>query len=114
MNRDLLTVLGCTSSLALALAIQPSALTNPLPAQYQGYVGIDGVLIQPDHLQSQDSLSASTPSQADTELITVDSDLDPDFDSDLVGDMAVDQFGCDCPPCRVAVVQMLQTGSRSI
>jgi hypothetical protein len=33
-----------------------------------------------------------------------------DPNSDTVGDLAIEKFGCDCPPCRSAVMQMLQTG----
>jgi hypothetical protein len=38
--------------------------------------------------------------------------IDPN--SDTVGDLAIDEFRCDCPPCRMAVVQMLQTGQLSL
>jgi hypothetical protein len=37
-----------------------------------------------------------------------------DPDSDTVGDLAIAKFKCDCPPCRIAVVQMLQTGQLSL
>ncbi len=33
-----------------------------------------------------------------------------DAASDTVGDLAIAKFRCDCNPCRVAVMQMLQTG----
>jgi hypothetical protein len=33
-----------------------------------------------------------------------------DPNSDTVGDLAIEKFRCDCPPCRSAVMRMLQTG----
>jgi len=37
-----------------------------------------------------------------------------DPDSDTVGDLAIAKFHCDCPPCRMAIVQMLQTGQLAL
>jgi hypothetical protein len=34
--------------------------------------------------------------------------------SDTVGDAAVAKFNCDCPPCRMAIVQMVQAGQLTL
>ncbi|MBC7969905.1 MAG: hypothetical protein H7Z11_07245 [Verrucomicrobia bacterium] len=37
-----------------------------------------------------------------------------DAAADTIGDLAIAKFRCDCNPCRVAVVQLLQTGQLSL
>lgn len=37
-----------------------------------------------------------------------------DAASDTIGDLAIAKFRCDCNACRVAVVQLLQTGQLSL
>ena len=61
------------------------------------------------------------PATQHTELVAsaAQSQVNPayaaiDANSDTVGDLAIAKFKCDCPACRVAVVQLLQTGQLSL
>lgn len=117
MNRDTLTLLGCSSSLAFvllfgstanadtgalllpeAIAPQPEAVVVPTLPMTQG---IELVVSQPQ----------ATP-EARLQANSNYASIDPD--SDTVGDFAIAKFKCDCPPCRIAVMQMLQTGQLSL
>ena len=94
MNRDALTLLGCSGSFALVLLLGNAANANVLAPQ-------------------SDSAAVSTfsASQGNGSVFQVNPDYDSvSFDSDTVGDMAIAKFHCDCPACRMAVMQMMQTG----
>ncbi|MGA7934511.1 MAG: hypothetical protein WCA35_13265, partial [Kovacikia sp.] len=53
-----------------------------------------------------------TPQTASTAAKAEYATLDPN--SDTVGDLAIARFKCDCPACRIAIVQLIQTGQLSL
>lgn len=57
-QRNLLTVLGCSSSLALALSVAPSALANPVESQPDTDLALS-TLIQVDDDPIMDALGCS-------------------------------------------------------
>lgn len=95
MNRDALTLLGCSGSFALVLLLGNAANANVLAPQ-SGSAAISTL--------SASQSTASGVSQANPNYDSVS------FDSDTVGDLAIAKFHCDCPACRMAVMQMMQTG----
>jgi hypothetical protein len=100
MNRNTLTLLGCSGSLALILATGSAAQADTIaPLAGDAIRTAVPTIVQP----------AATPTRP-----TSSSHTTPDADSDTVGDLAIAKFHCDCPPCRTAVVQMLQTGQLSL
>ncbi len=90
MNRNLLTVMGCSTSLAVLLATGHTA-----------QAGTPTDLSDSAVVQSAPALFEVTFQAEKAEKI--------DPDSDTIGDLAIEKFRCDCPSCRVAVVQMLQS-----
>lgn len=103
MKQTALTLFGCSSFSMVVLLSQPvraefappgiSTSTSPM---YAGYVN-------PQSLTSERSpIEASGCSCQEAPL---------DFDSDAVGDLAIDQLGCDCAGCRYTVMQMAQTSN---
>lgn len=100
MNRNALTLLGCSGSLVLMLATGNAAQANPATPLY-------GDAISKATPTNHQSVATSNP-QTNSHY----ANLDPN--SDKVGDLAIAKFHCDCPACRVAVVQMLQTGQLSL
>ena len=95
MNRDALTLLGCSGSFALVLLLGNAANANVIATQS------DSAAVS---TFSASQSSGSGVSQANPDYDSVN------FDSDTVGDMAIAKFHCDCPACRMAVMQMMQTG----
>jgi hypothetical protein len=102
MNRDTLTLLGCSSSLAFLLVAGSSANANAALLQEESISATASTQVTPE---AQTTVPAS---RSNSQY----SSLDPN--SDTVGDLAIAKFKCDCPACRMAVVQMLQTGQLSI
>lgn len=90
MNRNLLTVMGCSTSLAVLLATGHTAQADTTTA----------------------SSTAGVVQTVPVFEITFEAEkFDPN--SDAVGDLAIDKLRCDCQGCRVAVVQTLQSDQRS-
>ncbi len=88
MNRNLLTVMGCSTSLAMLLATgaaQADTTTAPSTSEVVQSVPVFEITFQAEK-------------------------IDPNSDS--VGDLAIEKLRCDCVGCRVAVVQMLQSGQQ--
>ena len=109
MNKNALTLLGCSGSLAIMLGVaniasadtaKPSATTAPEAA---GLTDITFTAPQP---------TASQTVAASRSVSTQYANVDPA--SDTVGDLAIAKFRCDCNACRMAVVQLLQTGQLSL
>ena len=99
MNSNTLSLLGCTSVLAVALATTSAADAATVKKQ--------PVTIANVKTHTVKVASASHPKVNHRAVA-----LDPM--SDTVGDAAVAKFHCDCPPCRMAIVQMLQTGQLTL
>ncbi len=86
MNKNILSVLGCSSSLALALVNINSATAQPIDVNTKELVfkapTIDRVEV------NQDAEKQPTPTYLDEEI------------SDREGQKAIDLYGCDCNGCR--------------
>jgi hypothetical protein len=105
MKQTALNLLGCSSFSAIVLIghaaqaeiVSPdnSASVSPI---YAGYVAAP---------QAQAGLD---PSVSQTGCSCQDALLN--IDSDEVGNLAIDQLGCDCAGCRNIVMQMAQAGSQ--
>lgn len=85
MNKNVLTVLGCSSSLALMLLTANSAQARTVDGNNQK--AIEAAL-------SQDEPQSSLE----------------DASSDKIGDLAIIALGCDCAGCRSSVSQMVEQG----
>jgi hypothetical protein len=90
MNRNTLTLLGCSG--VLVLALNSPAIADSLSSQ----------TLQPGNYVGVTTTSGNAQNAV----------LDPS--SDTVGDLAIAKFHCDCPACRMAVVQLVQTGQLSL
>ncbi len=99
MNRDTLTLLGCSGSLAFMLLTGNSAQAGTVSPQYAGYAG----------LTKTAAPTVNTPTSQETPQRST---LDPA--SDTIGDLAIAKFRCDCMSCRNAVVQMIQSGQLAL
>ena len=92
MNKNLLTLLGCSGSVALMLlAVNPanaSTQISPNPTiNYNGEIAVNPGTNQDE---SQSSL--------------------PEIKSDKIGELALIKLGCDCAGCRTQVIQMIEQG----
>jgi len=99
MNREALTLLGCSGSLAFVLLAGNAAQAHTAAPQAGAFVG------------------AMTPVTQTTDVSVPRTSVQPiaiDPNSDTVGELAIAKFKCDCPACRVALVQLLQTGQLSL
>jgi hypothetical protein len=99
MDRNALTLLGCSGSLAVVLLAGNAAQADTAAPQA-------GAFIRP-----------TTPVAPTTDVFVPHTNVQSiaiDLNSDTVGDLAIAKFKCDCPACRVAVVQLLQTGQLSL
>jgi hypothetical protein len=90
MNKNLLTVLGCSGSLALILFSVNPANASTIPSQ-------------------DTDIKETRQIEVDAE-ITQDNDLSslPDINSDEVGEIAILTLGCDCGGCRNLAIQTIQ------
>jgi hypothetical protein len=108
MNRDALTLLGCSGSLVLTLLIVNPAKANAEPIQELVFTApVANPLPEVNKPVDKDNIDHS---------YTLDnskySSLNPD--SDTVGDLAIAKLGCDCAGCRNTVMQMAQTGQLTV
>jgi len=92
MNKNLLTLLGCSGSVALMLlAVNPAHASTPISPNPSidpnGQIAVNAGINQDE---SQSSL--------------------PEINSDKIGDLAVITLGCDCAGCRTQVLQTIQQG----
>jgi hypothetical protein len=99
MNSNTLSLLGCTGALAFVLATGNPA--NAAPAKYK-----------PVSVASAKPTAVKTVNASSKNAMHQYASLDPM--SDTVGDAAVSKFHCDCPPCRMAIVQMVQSGQMTL
>lgn len=110
MNKNALTLLGCSGSLAIMLAVADRAVadtTKPNAATASESVGLVDITFSAPQTPTTNQEAAPSRS-ANPQYANVDAA------SDTVGDLAIAKFRCDCNPCRVAVMQMLQTGQLSL
>jgi hypothetical protein len=83
MDNDTLSLLGCTSVLAFALVVGNSANAAT---------------------EKQKPASVANAKPAAVKTVSASSK------NVKYGDAAVEKFQCDCPPCRRAIVRMVQSG----
>ena len=96
MNRDVLTLLGCSGSLAFVMLTGHAASAEKIPPQYLGVGGPQPI----DAQRVNEPLSQESPQPTA---------LNPN--SEKIGELALLKFGCQCMNCRNAVVSMIQSGS---
>jgi hypothetical protein len=95
MNRDVLTLLGCSGSLVMVLAGSPAKAILP-----------------PGTMENSTKIDLSTASQ----LIATEQapQAAPQATSDRLKQLASSIFGCTCANCVNAVQQMIQQGTLSL
>lgn len=102
MNRDKLTLLGYSGSLALMLLTSNAANAGKIESK-------DVVDIE---FRAPNVEAVNTPvAQEDPQYPTQDA---LDINSDTIGDLAAAKFGCDCTAHRNKVAQMVQTGKLNL
>jgi hypothetical protein len=108
MNRDALTLLGCSGSLALALLTVNPAKANEAPLRelvFEAPVAND---VQDVNSSVAKGTFGCGCTQENSEYSSLDSA------SDRTGDLAIERLGCDCAGCRNVVSQMVQQGSLTL
>ncbi|MCC3404684.1 MAG: hypothetical protein JGK17_03670 [Microcoleus sp. PH2017_10_PVI_O_A] len=92
MNKNLLTLLGCSGSLILTLlAVNPANASTP-NSQNRSIDPNGEIAVNPGTNQDESQSSL------------------PEINSDKIGNLAVLTLGCDCNGCRVQVLQMIEQG----
>lgn len=104
MNRDTLTLLGCSGSLVLTLFAVNPAKANAEPLRELLFTAPVANTSQAEKNPVAKETINNISRQVNSKYLSLNAD------SDTVGDMAIAKFGCDCPACRNAVLQMAQTG----
>jgi hypothetical protein len=116
MNRDALTLLGCSGSLALALLTVNPAKANEAPLRelvFEAPVANDVQEVNsPLAKDTFGPLAKDTFGCGCTQENSEYSSLDSA--SDRTGDLAIETLGCDCAGCRNVVSQMVQQGSLTL
>lgn len=107
MNQNTLSLLGCSSSLAFVLLMGNAAKADTLSPQARS-----AVVPTTPTTQSAGSVGREVTFEARPQANPASASIDSN--ADTVGDLAIAKFKCDCPACRVAVVQLLQTGQLSL
>lgn len=96
MNRDVLTVLGCSSSIALMLLTVNPAYASTIAPQ-------DGSTEAPS------TIAIETVGITLGQWVAESPSLD--LASDRIGDLSILKLGCDCAGCRTQVSKMVEKGS---
>ena len=92
MNKNLLTLLGCSGSVALMLlAVNPANASTPI-SQNRNIDPNSEIAVNP--ATNQDESQSSLP----------------EINSDKIGNLAIITLGCACAGCRTQVLQMIQQG----
>ena len=92
MNKNLLTLLGCSGSLALILFNVNPANASTTPSHNAG-IKETGEIALNTGITQDDSQSSL-----------------PEINSEKIGNLATLTLGCDCNGCRTQVIQMIQQG----
>lgn len=107
MNRDTLTLLGCSGSLVLTLLAVNPAKANTEPLRELVFTAPVADSYQVEKISvANDADCGCTQNNSNYSSLRVD--------SDTVGDMAIDQYGCDCAGCRNTVMQMVQSSRLTV
>ncbi|MCC3509847.1 hypothetical protein [Microcoleus sp. PH2017_28_MFU_U_A] len=90
MNKNLLTVLGCSGSLSLMLfAVNPANASAPIAPNFS--------------IERNGEISANPDINQDETQSSL-----PEINSDKIGDLALITSGCNCAGCRVQVPQTIE------
>ena len=90
MNKNLLTVLGCSGSLSLMLfAVNPANASAPISPNFS--------------IERNGEISANPDINQDETQSSL-----PEINSDKIGDLAAITLGCNCNSCRVQVPQTIE------
>lgn len=102
MNRDKLTLLGYSGSLALMLLTSNAANAGKIASKDL----VDIEFKAPNAEAVNPTVAQEDPQHPIQNAL--------DMNSDSIGDLAAAKFGCDCAAHRSRVVQMLQTGKLNL
>ena len=104
MKRDALTLLGCSGSLVLTLLAANPAKANTPPLRELVFEASTANNVQEAKISLTEDKVGCGCNQENSKYTALDAALD------TVGDLAVENLGCDCAGCRNTVVRMVQTG----
>lgn len=93
MPKNILTVLGCSSSLAITLVATASAHANQMPPAEREYVFTAPTANLEVFADNSPSLDCGC---------STSNDMSTDF-TDEEGEQAISLYGCDCAGCRYMV-----------
>ncbi len=108
MNRDTLTLLGCSGSLVLTLLAVNPTKANAEPIRELVFTAPAANTLQAEKTPvAQENINnISTPDNSKYSSLNAN--------SDTVGDMAIAKYGCDCAGCRNTVMRMAQSDQLTI
>jgi hypothetical protein len=90
VNKNLLTVLGCSGSLSLMLfAVNPANASAPIYPNFS--------------IERNGEISANPDINQDETQSSL-----PEINSDKIGDLALITLGCNCAGCRTQVPQTIE------
>lgn len=107
MRNHLLTVLGCSSSLTLALFTTNAASANTDTPTYQEYT------FTAPGISSQEIVEVEATSPQEDEWFDCScggENTNLNFD-DRLGDLAISRYGCDCAGCRYMTSKLVEVGN---
>lgn len=107
MNKDTLTLLGCSGSLVLTLLAVNPAKANAEPLRELVFTAPVANTSQAEKTTVANNVDCGC-TQGNYKYSSLSTD------SDTVGDMAIAKYGCDCAGCRNTVLRMAQTGQLTI
>lgn len=108
MNRDILTLLGCSGSLVLTLLAVNPAKANAEPLRELVFTAPAANTSQAEKTPFAQENINNISTQDNSKYSSLNAD------SDTVGDLAITKYGCDCAGCRNTVMRMAQTGQLTI
>ncbi len=99
MNKNILTVLGCSSSITLALLTNNSANANTIKDYTFAAPNItEAEMVEISKIEN--NLNDCTCSNYNSNI----------YMNDALGDLAIAQRGCDCAGCRYITLSQVQQG----
>ena len=104
MRKDVLTLLGCSGSLALTLLTGNSANANTAGGKEYVFTA-PSANIEVNVIQEEEFLDCICTQSSEEANLLMD---------DETGENAIAQYGCDCAGCRRMVRNMIDDGSLSL
>ena len=106
MNRDTLTLLGCSSLAVMLLTTHNAANANTIAPQNVERQNVNRPVEIEFKAPNADQVDVKASSQEDPQPESLE------VMSDTVGNQAVEQYGCDCKGCRNQVLSMVQSSKQ--